>query len=43
MGFVIAAYLLVAALFVGYALTLTARQRLITDLAEAVGAREPLA
>lgn len=36
MGFVTAAYLLVAALFAFYALTVAARQRLIADLADAV-------
>ncbi|MDR7418707.1 MAG: hypothetical protein QN178_07325 [Armatimonadota bacterium] len=35
MGFVVAAYLVVAALFAGYAITLAARQRLIADMAEA--------
>ncbi len=35
MGFVVAAYLLVAALFVFYVLSLAARQRLIADLADA--------
>jgi hypothetical protein len=34
-GFVTAAYLLVAALFAFYALTVAARQRLIADLADA--------
>jgi hypothetical protein len=34
-GFVTAAYLVVAGLFVFYALTLAARQRLIADLADA--------
>jgi hypothetical protein len=37
MGYVIAAYLLTVALFIVYALTLTARQRLITDLTDAAG------
>lgn len=37
MGYVIAAYLLMMALFIAYALTLAARQRLITDLADAAG------
>jgi hypothetical protein len=37
MGFVAAAYLTIAALFVGYVLTLTARQRLIADMTEAAG------
>ena len=36
MGFVTAAYLVVAALFALYALTVAARQRLIADLADAV-------
>ncbi len=36
MGFVTAAYLVVAALFAFYALTVAARQRLIADLADAV-------
>lgn len=35
MGFVTAAYLVVAALFALYALTLTARQRVIAELADA--------
>jgi hypothetical protein len=38
MGFVAAAYLIVAALFAGYVLTLLARQRVIADMAEAAGA-----
>ena len=37
MAFVIAAYLIAAALFGGYALTLAARQRLIAELSEAAG------
>jgi hypothetical protein len=37
MGYVVAAYLLVALLFAGYALTLAARQRLIAELADAAG------
>lgn len=46
MAFVVAAYLITAALFAGYALTLAARQRVIADLAEAAAdaaglAREP--
>ena len=36
MGYVAAAYLVVAALFVGYALTLIGRQRVIAELADAV-------
>lgn len=40
MGYVAAAYLAAAALFVGYALTLAARQRLIADLTEAVATRQ---
>ncbi|MDR7522237.1 MAG: hypothetical protein QN168_07235 [Armatimonadota bacterium] len=40
MGFVAAAYLIVTALFAGYALTLAGRQRLIADLAEAAGLEE---
>lgn len=40
MGFVVAAYLIAAALFAGYILTLLARQRMISDLAEAVRSRE---
>lgn len=40
MGYVIAAYLVVAALAVGYGLTLAARQRMIADLADAAGVRE---
>jgi hypothetical protein len=39
-GFVAAAYLLVAALFAGYVFTLAARQRVIADMAEAAGAQE---
>ncbi len=37
MGYVAAAYLVVVVLFVGYGLTLIARQRTITDLADAAG------
>ncbi len=40
MGYVAAAYLITMALFVGYALTLIGRQRVIADLADAVGLRE---
>ena len=40
MGFVAAAYLVIVALFVGYALTLIARQRVIAELAGAAGLRE---
>lgn len=40
MGYVAAAYVVVAALFAGYALTLTARQRLIAELTDAVGTRK---
>ena len=40
MGFVVAAYLIVAALFVGYVWTLSARQRVIAEMADAVGLRE---
>ncbi|MDR7537668.1 MAG: hypothetical protein QN183_15090 [Armatimonadota bacterium] len=35
MGFVAAAYLIVAALFVAYVLTLIGRQRLIAEMADA--------
>lgn len=35
MGYVAAAYIVIAALFAGYALTLVARQRLIADLSNA--------
>jgi hypothetical protein len=37
MGFVAAAYLVVAALFAGYVWTLVARQRVIADMADAAG------
>ncbi len=40
MGYVAAAYLLVVALFVGYGLTLIARQRTIADLADAARHQE---
>jgi len=36
-GYVAAAYIVVAALFAGYAMTLVARQRLIAELSEAAG------
>lgn len=36
MAFVAAAYIVAAALFVAYVLTLTARQRLIAEMADAV-------
>lgn len=37
MGYVAAAYIVIAALFAGYGLTLVARQRLIADLSDAAG------
>jgi hypothetical protein len=37
MGFVAAAYLVVAGLFAGYVWTLVARQRVIADMADAAG------
>ncbi len=37
MGYVAAAYIVIAGLFAGYALTLKARQRLIADLSDAAG------
>lgn len=40
MGYVVAAYIVVAALFAGYALTLVARQRLISDLSDAADTRQ---
>jgi hypothetical protein len=40
MAYVVAAYLVVAGLFAGYVWTLAARQRMIADMAEAVGLRE---
>ncbi|MDI6771060.1 MAG: hypothetical protein QME77_00540 [bacterium] len=40
MGYVAAAYIVVAALFAGYAMTLVARQRLIADLSDAAGTRQ---
>ena len=42
MGFVAVAYLVIAALFVIYTLTLIARQRLIVELTDAAGAPRPL-
>jgi len=36
-GYVAAAYMVVAALFAGYAMTLVARQRLIAELSDALG------
>lgn len=39
MGFVAAAYLIVAGLFLGYVWTLVARQRVIAEMAEAAGLR----
>ena len=40
MGYVSVAYLLVAAVFAGYVLTLLGRQRVIADMAEAAALRE---
>lgn len=40
MGYVVAAYLLVAVVFAGYVRTLWGRQRVIADMAEAAGLRE---
>jgi hypothetical protein len=40
MGYVVAAYLVIVALFAGYAITLAGRQRTIADLADAAGLRE---
>lgn len=37
MGYVAAAYIVVAALFAGYAMSLVARQRLIAELSDAAG------
>jgi hypothetical protein len=42
MGFVVAAYLIVAALFAAYVVTLIGRQRLIAEMADAAASpREP--
>lgn len=40
MAYVAAAYIVVAALFAGYILTLVARQRLISDLSDAAETRQ---
>ena len=40
MGFVVAAYLIVSALFAGYVWTLLARQRVIAEMAEAAGTQK---
>jgi hypothetical protein len=39
MGYVAGAYLVILALFAGYAVTLVGRQRTISDLADAAGLR----